>query len=505
MTIVYPSFYATSIDNLNIVRELTNYYNGACYTHKLLYTITGDKTEVLVHSEVPVDSCSVESLAQLLESFFSIQHDFTYSIENAINSNNGGYFRDIEYHKAISVREMIVSRELEISHQPIGHTYRSNRDFSFTLDDYMDIACDGVKVDHYDKLRIVTGDDLVVYTDEEFINAVPMHYALIATRENDLDATAAIEAKFVAEQVVMIVDFTDSDGAKQSMTINVEPQGEDNITLYYRAYSASRPVNVGRDNSLAHAKSLPATHGMTSIMLAYDKADEKKKLQEFDFMWKEAQDKLSCHESDLTDDEALLGAITDYHVGLSFYWGCRCFVKGCYAQALMHYINAYDMIKTNLDSNLNDVKENLCYHIGFCYCELGMYERAYYYLELNRNSGDIKYLIELVNALTNVGDVRAFHYIDNYLKSAMDYINQTDGDTQWAEEFVSFLKRRHAYSLINFGMLDEAEKEFKELLDDQRSNEYALNELAYIQHLRKASAAQSDESSVENEQLSDER
>lgn len=499
VTIVYPAFYVTSIDNLNIVRELTNFYNCSSYVHKSLYTITEDKIAVLVHGEVTIDHCSVESLVHLLEGFFSLQHDFTYNIDNAINSNRGGFFRDIEYHKAISARELIVSRELEMRHQAMGHTYRSSIDFSFTLEDYMDLACESVKIAHYDRLRIVAGDEMSVYDEEEFIRSLPMHYPLIAITGKDKDAAAAIEARFEAERAVMMVDFTDSDGTEQSMTINVEAQGEDNVTLYYRAYSMSKPVNVGRENPLSHAKSLPAAHGVTSVMLAFDKADNKKKLQEFDFMWKEAQDKCSSNDANASDDDILLGAIADYHVGLSFYWGRRCFVKGCYAQALMHFITAYDMIKTNLDSSLNDAKENLCYHIGLCYCELGMYERAFFYLDLNRNSGDQKSLVELVNALANVGDVRAFHFIDEYMKMAVNYINNADGDTRWAEVFISFLKRRHAYCLINFGKLDAAEEEFKELLNDQRSRDYALDELAYIQHLRKSSESQVDEANGENE------
>ena len=52
------------------------------------------------------------------------------------------------------------------------------------------------------------------------------------------------------------------------------------------------------------------------------------------------------------------------------------------------------------------------------------------------------------------------------------------------QKLLSFLKRRHGYSLIEFGKLDEAEKVFKSLLDDPTSQDYAVSELAYIQKLK---------------------
>ena len=50
---------------------------------------------------------------------------------------------------------------------------------------------------------------------------------------------------------------------------------------------------------------------------------------------------------------------------------------------------------------------------------------------------------------------------------------------------MSFLKRRRAYSLINFGKLKDAEKEFHDLLEDPFSKDYAINELAYIQKMQR--------------------
>ncbi|MBQ5508734.1 MAG: hypothetical protein IIT96_03125, partial [Muribaculaceae bacterium] len=228
--------------------------------------------------------------------------------------------------------------------------------------------------------------------------------------------------------------------------------------------------------------------GFTSILLAYDRRDIKQKQQEFDYMWKDALIKDRDNDPSITSDEMLLCQITSPAVGLSFYWGKRCFAAGLFAQALKHFLNAYNKEKT-LTAKVTDAMEQLCYYIGFCYSEMGMYDRAYYYLELNRNSGEISHCSELINVLANSGDLRAFHYLRAYMKTIDENFTDADEIPENVKKFMSFLKRRHAYCLINAGMLDQAEKEFKELLDDPLSSDYAQGELQYIQLLREKQAS----------------
>ena len=51
-------------------------------------------------------------------------------------------------------------------------------------------------------------------------------------------------------------------------------------------------------------------------------------------------------------------------------------------------------------------------------------------------------------------------------------------------QFISFLRRRRGYALIDFGKLDDAEKIFTSMLDDLENAPYASQELGYIKHLR---------------------
>ena len=50
--------------------------------------------------------------------------------------------------------------------------------------------------------------------------------------------------------------------------------------------------------------------------------------------------------------------------------------------------------------------------------------------------------------------------------------------------FLSFLRRRKSYVLIECKRYDEAEKLLKSMLNDPSSSDYAINELAYLQKIK---------------------
>lgn len=498
LCITYPQLYVTSVDNLNVVRHICNYFNGGVKFHRLFYGIDERAFSVIVHCDVIfVTDVVVEELVNCLDSCFSMQKDFSLLVDKEINENKGGYYRDFEYQQALSAREVSIAREAEIKHQQVDDiSLRSNADFAFTIGDFMVCACGVSPATKYKSLRVIIDNDLKFFDDDETIRTLPIYMPIIEEDTEEFDELEGIKvnfsAHFSAQQAVMIVDYCEPGQEPESLTINLMAKGEDEASFYYRAYAMLPPDDVGRTSALStRTRAQEAQSSSISLMLAYDKVDEKKKLQEFNFMWQDFKDKLRNGDESLNDNEIIMAQLTNGHVGLNYYWGIRCFAKGHYAQALKHFINAFNVAKYESITMVKDALETMGFYIGFCLCELGKYDRAYYYLELSRNSNNIEHLQELVNSLANAGDLRVFYYIDNYLK----LVEQNFVDEQELPEniarFVSFMRRRRAYSLINFGKLDEAEKEFKALLDDPDSNDYALHELAYIQRLRNANSESS--------------
>ncbi len=171
----------------------------------------------------------------------------------------------------------------------------------------------------------------------------------------------------------------------------------------------------------------------------------------------------------------------------------------CFLQAIAVLTPIFKKWKTNV-FNANEKEKNgflqVAYYIGFCYTELHIYDKAYYYLELVHRSGNrFDYSSEYINCLANSSDPRVFYAIDEEQKATEQEIRKIDADedsgteqmTERRQQFVSyalFLQRRKGYAQINFGYLDAAEETFKGLLDIDECHDYAQNELDYIARLR---------------------
>ena len=490
----FPCFYAANIDDLNAVRHLCNQFNDSLLVPKITYSIDKEKGNVYVHAELVMSDCSTANLKKWLDAFFQIQQSFSLRIEKELEENRGGFFHDFEYQSAISARELTLSRELEIAHQQQQvDVHRGNNEFNFTIADFMGIAYHRNSVACYKKLRIINGDKVTVIDGNETIAQWALHSALIDCHGQGVaNPENSKTARFITQDAVVIVNFVDAGEKRHSITINLKAKGENDDSLYYRAYAMLEPHDIDREHSIEASGKNTVAADATSLLLVFDKRDINKKLQEFDYMWKDAIIKERDNDPSITDEELLLAQITSPAVGLSYYWGKRCFAAGYYAQALKHFLNAFSDVKSS--PNVTDAMESLCYYIGFCYIKMGMLDRAYYYLELNRNSGEMSHCCALVNLLANTSDVRAFHYINAYMKAIEENYPDFEEAPENVRKFVSFLKRRHAFCLVNAGLLDEAKQEFEQMLDDPLSCDYAQQELDYIAQLRKSNdnAANSD-------------
>lgn len=122
-----------------------------------------------------------------------------------------------------------------------------------------------------------------------------------------------------------------------------------------------------------------------------------------------------------------------------------------------------------------------CYYVGFCLMELGKAYAALFYLEISAESMNTTIIKEYINCLANTQDLNAL----NVVEDVMQHLSKPNVENEVAafNDFMSFLKRRKAYMLIDKKRYDEARKMFTELLDDPLSKDYAKKELQYIEGL----------------------
>lgn len=122
------------------------------------------------------------------------------------------------------------------------------------------------------------------------------------------------------------------------------------------------------------------------------------------------------------------------------------------------------------------------YQLGSCLVELGLYEKALYYLDWAQEGSNVEYMAEYINGLCNSADVRALEEIN----AVLEHLTAPEDPAfqEAYENYRSFLMRRKSYVLIGRHHFEEAEQLLKEMLNDPLSKEYAEGELRFLQQFK---------------------
>ncbi len=184
---------------------------------------------------------------------------------------------------------------------------------------------------------------------------------------------------------------------------------------------------------------------------------------------------------------------------------------GFYLQAIAELKPIYEEMKMRYWEMMNQEKAlfyAVCYDLGHCYTQLHLYEKAYFYLDLARESDRYDCSQMYFNSLAEGRDVRIFMDLQNEIEETRhtiqnlkseeedeDDMPDDDADNLFGEadnshlrrmvDYYAFLHRRLGYAQINFGYLDAAEETFRRLLRHAGSRDYAKQELKHIDELRK--------------------
>ncbi len=476
--IIYPRFLSIDTTDVNALRMLINQANAANIVFKFTYSINEEKNDVDVSLSFFVNSFNDSQLQALLEQCFMEQRRFSNAYQNLVENNTSD---DPETDNKNKLRQRFLIKQQEFLTQHQDLQFRTDQLQQLTLLQLMTKLEDAQSL-HFKSLQIVRDGQLDTVEGHDAIGSFNLSSAIIEDNEFKADHAVAIV------HYNKLSEFDDIDTPEQDLiaTITFKSDGSDGSTLYYRV---NVTLDFYRTQSDKPAINIPDKVSHFSLLVAHDIADPKKKLQEFDYMWKDAQIKLRDNQTDeLTDEQRVILYISVPSIAYCTYWGKKYYYEQRYYEALLFLEAAYQSWNKNF-FNLNEKEKSafydICYHIGFCYCELKLYKQAYYYLDIVGDIGRIDFAMEHVNTLANASDIRIFRTIGNILNDVQEQYNLNDDDVpENITNFVSFLRRRNAYSLIEFGKLDDAEEEFKKLLNDPLSHDYALQELAYIKNLR---------------------
>ena len=191
-----------------------------------------------------------------------------------------------------------------------------------------------------------------------------------------------------------------SSNASALVLIHLKENGGDEQTRFIRA-SIMRTLSTEEgDVSFSATRNQPET---CSILFAYDLTDPQNRIAEFEKKVEKVAEKYAKGKELDVDETALIAKIAP-EVGWNYSWGHEAFNEKRYWDALLYLENAFYLLKEKFfDDTLSDegldVFYHCCYLIGFCYDEMKLYQKAYYYLSLVWPLDNITYNYEYINCL----------------------------------------------------------------------------------------------------------
>lgn len=385
------------------------------------------------------------------------------------------------------------SNELEFQNQNENLQFRANPDNAVTLGTLLNRAFD-VKESELSDLYIVMdgeqGKNGALITDNDNIRNFDLCNAMVDMKSSSgyyLGVTLIVSYR----KNYCRDEHKDKSVFRQNANIIVylECSGNNKDTQYFRA-SMMLPIDDG-DINYARTMNEPKS---INVLFAYDHTEPKKRIIKLDRDLKKAVEKYQKGKSLDIDEQYMIAKIIP-EILWNYSWGNQAFQEHRYWDAILYLENVYHELKERWQENgIIDEERHMffqtCYMIGFCYADMGLHEKAYYYLDIIWPLEEITYCREYINCLVNLKDLRAESTIDGELKRLEQLMNDEKTGNKIDDALVSyfrFLKRRKAYALVDIDKLDEAEKIFEELLQDEQQEQvikYIEGELKYIDKKR---------------------
>jgi tetratricopeptide (TPR) repeat protein len=480
----YLFFFDTETENINIVRNLCNQCNINTENARVVYSTNDEKNLVDVHviTGLMISEMSAKDvIARAMQGIFSWQNAFVKRYNEIVAGNRNSSNTDIEKAGADFARDLFLVREQELTHQTV-RAARQSSTAPYSLERFLTAAFD-ISVKTPLKLTVMA-TDVSNLTDASEI----MGY--------DLSSSVIADGKFIRRGATLNLTYTDERMPEKErlMSLNVKQEESTAQVLYYRVTATLVPLSVQGIIPRGSIENTPLTR---SVLMAYDLTPQKLMLDEFRYIWKEAQEKMKRGDSEpLTSEQTLICWCADSQLAYHIYRGTALYLAKRFFEAVLYLENAYRVMQRSFDgmgSAEKDAFMELCYHLGSCYCGMEQYERAAFYLEIASTTSSIVYTEEYVNCLVNAHDFRAIQVIDTLMTQLNADAADEDGHKVAIDSFMNFLNRRKAYVLVENKDYGGATKILNGMLDDPENSDYAINELAYIQKiLRKENEPEPD-------------
>ncbi len=462
---------STSFDHLDMVRLACNTCNINSENQRIVYSINEEKNEVDLHVLSGLllhpDNAKM-ALAHAMAASFSWQNALGNKMSEMEEQVKGK--QDLEADEAAGKREVFLLRQQEMRLQ--GNELRYNDVHHLTLSQLLDKAMGLTDIVAH-RLEVM-GTDRKVIEDSQAIMDYDLNDWMAAGHKEVSVATLHAELPSMPE-------------VERIITLTLNPEGDDGQSAYFRVTVCLVPLSVNQHHSYRMNEHAPMA---CSLLMAYDRTSRQQQINESNYMWKEAVQKMKMNQKDqLSEEQKLLANCTTSDLAFLCYHGRKKMLAGRYYEALLLLENVYLILQPDFDTLTENQREafyEVIYEIGFCYCELHQYIRAQAYLGMLAHLNRISFTIEWLNSMVNSGNFRSLYTITDIKQSIENNLAAAEQEpNEHLKSFLSFLDRRKVYVMVDKGKLEEAKTLLGKMLNDPENVDFAINELAYIQKLEK--------------------
>lgn len=471
-------FFSAPLEELEKVRVACNQLNMNTRMTRFTYSNHADQNLVFVH--LFTSSVLVESMPDLkvfwkslLESSFEHKRIFLRQFDTLKDFKSEE--KEIEADRAL-----FLLREHEIAQQDYKGKVRLQPESPYSLSRFVSEVMDQPGADVY-KLQITT-QRLETISNSEDIKCYPLTEALI----NDAGETATFRQSHAELMLWMKLP----NGNQQTAFIMLQAEKETSKSLYFRATYCIPQQSISDVNSMTSHSCGTETY---SVLMAYDKMDNTEEILKLNKEWEDAYKKFEQNKlSELSEEQKLLVAGTYLDNHYIVMKGHKAFMSKRYYEAIFYFEEVYNAMKLRYHEMGEAEKSaffEIMFYLGFCYNDLGLYQKAYYYLDTIFRQNRIAYAKEFIVSLANEQDFRALGIINGILNRLEEIEEQEErqgeSDKSSIKKFRNFLLHEKGFILMTIGEWEEAEKLFKNMLKDPENEAMALKELANLERYKR--------------------
>ena len=446
-----------------ICHQLTaqNKYSKVFYR----YDSENDKFDIVIQTAAIAPSIDV------LKLFVHITFEAARRLQLDFDNYNDGYEKTEE-----EIVEDARSKTLYHRCQQYNEPMRILANYKYFNTNQLSIAqvitslFDQEKVEDMLSLTVISENGTDQITQRDRIAAFDLFRTLITKKENSLDVSTI--------PVAMTLDTTFN---HYTFTLHLVEQTPENVFIRLSA------MKVPYDHLQEQVPAYAYTPQSVSCLLCYETSEE----HSFEAFGKqmEAARVARRNGETLTDEQHELLKMGGGKAAYQMDEGIRLANHGCYVQAI-------ELLELVLQKYMNNDHTDMhiwtasraAYHLGFCYYNLSIMNKAYYYLDFARKNHNSVAQNLYLQLLYHTNDSRLLSELnaeisktESEMKSIMSSNEELSENEKFRyqsnEEYCLFLYKLHAMLMIREEYIDAAYEDLQYLLQYEETHDFAQTKI----------------------------